>query len=48
MDADGDDKDESVDLTRVVIGAPDNDMVLQPSDNIIALVQHNNENSMGD
>ena len=48
VDADGDDKDESVDLTRVVIGAPDNDMVLQPSDNIIALVQHNNENSMGD
>ena len=39
MDTDGDDEDESLELSRVVIGAPDNDMNLQPSDNIIALVQ---------
>ena len=44
MDTDGDDEDESEELTRVVIGAPDNDMILQPSDNIIALVQsHHSE-----
>ena len=40
VDVDGDEKDEREDLTRVVIGAPDNDMVLQSTDHIIALVQH--------
>ena len=38
---DNDDDDE--DLTRVVIGAPDNKMTLQPMDNIIALVQYEEE-----
>ena len=46
VDADGDDKNESVDLTRVVIGGPDNDLVLQSSDNVIALVQHDYEKTM--
>ena len=40
MDTDGDDEDESIELSRVVLGAPDNDMVLQPRDNIIAMVQY--------
>ena len=40
MDTDGYDEDEQVELARIVIGAPDNDMILQPSDNVIALVQY--------
>ena len=34
------DSDDDDDLTRVVIGAPDNIFTLQPMDNIIALVQY--------
>ena len=37
------DNDNDDDLTRVVIGAPDNVMTLQPMDNIIALVQYEDE-----
>ena len=39
MIAEDNDEDDE-DLTRVVIGAPDNKMTLQPMDNIIALVQY--------
>ena len=34
------DSEDDDDLTRVVIGAPDNNFTLQPMDNIIALVQY--------
>ena len=38
IEADEYDDDED-DLVRVVLGFPDNDLRLEPSDNIIALVQ---------
>ena len=37
------DSEDDDDLTRVVIGAPDNIFTLQPMDNIIALVQFDME-----
>ena len=37
------DSEDDEDLTRVVIGAPDNIFTLQPMDNIIALVQYEQE-----
>ena len=37
------DDEDNDDLTRVVISAPDNNMTLQPMDNIIALVQFNDD-----
>ena len=37
------DSEDDEDLTRVVIGAPDNTFTLQPMDNVIALVQFEEE-----
>ena len=37
------DSEDTEDLTRVVIGAPDNIFTLQPMDHIIALIQYEEE-----